>query len=426
MVRLTFQDVTHPEDLAEDLDNMELLRRGTIRRFHMEKRLLRGDGSYMWAGLTVVPMWQAGEPPTYHLAMVEDVTERRAAEDKLRMRESQLSGILDHTTAVVYLKDRDGRYLLTNRRYQDLFQRSGESVVGKKDAEVFPETVAQKFRESDVRVWREQCPLDFEEAAPHADGLHTYRSVKFPVRDESGRMIALGGISTDITDLKQAHEALTEERELLRNLIEVQEKKKQFICHEFHDGLIQYAVGSLMLLEGCKSKCISPEVSETLDVVIGILRKGVEDGRRVIRGIRPAVLDDSGLDAAIEDLVGQYSTSGVLVTSNCDEKIGRLPNSVQTTVYRVVQEAVNNAIKHSGTDVVRIEMKKADGRLQLEVRDFGCGFNPESVRKKGFGLLGMTERVRLLGGECLIQSEADAGTRVSVRLPIPAADYEAN
>src|SRR6185369_1397470 len=115
----------------------------------------------------------------------------------------------------------------------------------------------------------------------------------------------------------------------------------------------------------------------------------------------------------------QYSTSGIMVTSNCDPEIGRLPNTIQTTVYRVVQEALNNAKKYSGTDVIRIELKKAAGDLRLEVRDFGCGFDVESARKKGFGLLGMTERVRLLGGECEIQSEQDAGTRISVRLPLP-------
>ncbi len=126
----------------------------------------------------------------------------------------------------------------------------------------------------------------------------------------------------------------------------------------------------------------------------------------------------------MEDLVGQYETSGMRVISKCDPEIGRLPDSIQTSIYRVVQEALNNAKKYSGTDVVRIDLSKANGELHLEVRDFGCGFNVESARKKGFGLMGMMERVRLLGGECLIQSELDAGTRIAVRLPIPRTDSE--
>ena len=90
-----------------------------------------------------------------------------------------------------------------------------------------------------------------------------------------------------------------------------------------------------------------------------------------------------------------------------------------------MQEALNNARKYSGTDVVRIELKKANADLLLEVRDFGCGFDVEAARKRGFGLLGMTERVRLLGGERCIKSERDVGTIISVRLPIPAGDEDA-
>jgi signal transduction histidine kinase len=188
--------------------------------------------------------------------------------------------------------------------------------------------------------------------------------------------------------------------------------------------LIQYAFGSAKLLESCRSNPEAADNAAKIATAIDNLRRGVEDGRRVIRGIRPAVLDDSGLEAAMEDLVGQFASSGIHVTSKCDPGIGRLSESIQTTVYRVVQEALNNAKKYSGTDVVRITLQKIDGNLQLEVRDFGCGFDVEAARKKGFGLLGMTERVRLLGGECQIQSELDAGTRISVRLPIPTTGGE--
>jgi two-component system NarL family sensor kinase len=206
---------------------------------------------------------------------------------------------------------------------------------------------------------------------------------------------------------------------LLRYLIEVQENERQFLCHEFHDGLIQYAAGSLMSLEAYRAAHEETNELALIDTAIGHLRKGVEDGRRVIRGIRPAVLDDSGLEAAIFDLIGQYKNSGIMVTGKCDPRIGRLPDILQTTVYRVVQEALNNARKHSGTDVVRIELTKSNDDLHLEGRDFGCGFDGASSRKRGFGLPGMAERVRLLGGECRIESERDVGTCVSVRLPIP-------
>lgn len=388
-------------------------------------RFARKDGTVRWASTTASLIHDADGNPIGQIGITKDITENKAAEDMLRAREAQLSGILDNTSALVYLKNPEGRYLLTNRRFQTVLQQGRNDIIGKTDEEFFPEALARTYSESDAKVWREQCPIDFEEAVRHADGLHTYRSVKFPVRDETGKMIALGGISTDISDLKESHEALQNEQGLLRNLIEIQEKERQFLCHEFHDGLIQYAVGSLMLLSSCRDKYPTSEAAATVDTVIANLQKGVEDGRRVIRGIRPAVLDDSGIAAAVEDLVGQFETSGMHVTSQCDPEIGRLPESIQTTVYRVVQEALNNARKHSGTDVVRIVLKKVAGELHVEIRDFGCGFDVEPARKRGFGLLGMMERVRLLGGECLIQSQEGQGTCIAVRLPLPAEGNDA-
>jgi two-component system sensor histidine kinase NreB len=113
----------------------------------------------------------------------------------------------------------------------------------------------------------------------------------------------------------------------------------------------------------------------------------------------------------------------MMAVGTCDPTIGRLPVPVETTIYRVVQEALNNARKYSGTDVVRFELKREGDSLHLEILDFGCGFDVAAAQKKGgFGLLGMVERVHLLGGECEIHSELDAGTRITVRLPLGASD----
>jgi two-component system NarL family sensor kinase len=223
-----------------------------------------------------------------------------------------------------------------------------------------------------------------------------------------------------ITQRKLAENALRAEQELLRRLIEVQENEKQFLCHEFHDGLIQYAIAARMMLEAYQSNRSVAEDTSSIKMVIENLGKGIEDSRRVIRGIRPAVLDDSDLEAAIDDLIDQFSTSGITVTSKCDSDIGRLPTSIQTTAYRVIQESLNNARKHSGADVVKIELKKVNDELHVEIRDYGCGFGVESARTRGLGLRGMTERVRLLGGEFTIESKQGTGTRVLVRLPISA------
>jgi PAS domain S-box-containing protein len=380
-------------------------------------RFIRKDGTVRWFSSISSLVHDAGGRPVGQIGIIEDITQRIAIEEALRKTESQFRGILDHASAVIYLKDLDGKYILVNRRCELLFGTPDDSTVGKTDFEIFSAENATEFRKADRQVIEARSPMVFEELALQEDGEHTYRSVKFPVMDASGNVVALGGISTDISDLKEAHEALKKQEGLLRTLIEVGEQEKRFQCHEFHDGLIQYAVGSLFLLESLSTDNLSSEDASKLDIARTKLRYGIEEGRRVIRGIRPAVLDDSKMEDAIHDLLEQYCKSDIMVTFNCDPDIGRLPETVQTTLYRVVQEALTNAKKHSGTDVVRIELRKPNGEIHLDIQDFGCGFDVNNARAGCFGLLGMTERVRLLGGDCQILSEKDMGTRIIARVP---------
>ena len=139
---------------------------------------------------------------------VRDITERKQAEEALRQSEERLQSILDNATAVVFVKDTKGRYLLINREFQELFHISESEVVGKTDFEIFPEPIARAFRENDQTVLDTMNPVEFEEVAPHDDGPHTYLSVKFPLRDDSGVPYAVCGILTDITERKRAEDEL--------------------------------------------------------------------------------------------------------------------------------------------------------------------------------------------------------------------------
>lgn len=211
------------------------------------------------------------------------------------------------------------------------------------------------------------------------------------------------------------------QRALLRRLLDVQEQEKQHLCNEFHDGLVQYAVGARMLLEGHRTDPNATVDSPVIDTVITYLKRGIDDGRRAIRGIRPAILDDCDLNEAIADLVDHFCSGGMAVCCTCDATIGRLPQDLQTTVYRVVQEALNNARKHSGTQEARVSVTRMAGSLLVEVADDGSGFDPRSVRRRGFGLRGIAERVQLAGGACAVESQPGNGTRIGIRIPLPVA-----
>jgi PAS domain S-box-containing protein len=146
------------------------------------------------------------------------VAERQRMAKALQHGEQRLQAIMDHSAAIIYLKDQEGRYVLVNRRYEELFHARGDSVIGKTDQEIFPPALADAFRRNDQVVLRERRTKEFEELAPHDDGLHTYISLKFPVFDAQNELIGICGISTDITERKQMEERLRLSEARLRTM----------------------------------------------------------------------------------------------------------------------------------------------------------------------------------------------------------------
>jgi PAS domain S-box-containing protein len=414
LVSRPYIEFVHPDDVQATIREAELLLSGAHETVSFENRYRSQDGRFRWLA------WNAKLEPSSNqlVAAARDVTEQKRQAAALRESEERFEAFMSNTPALAWAKDEQGRIVYLNKAYEDRFQIRLEDWRGKTEFDLWPQHVAQQFREDGLKVLAGGVPVTSLERVPTQDMRQTlWMTVRFPYHDSHGSKY-LGGIAFDITELRQAEAELRAERELLRNLIEVQEKEKQFLCHEFHDGLIQYAVATLMLLESYRSNCLTTQAPQIVDEAIASLRRGIEDGRRVIRGIRPAVLDDGRLEDALEDLAHQLSTPDFTVTYKCDPEIGKLPQTLATTVYRVVQEALNNARKHSDSQAVIIEVHEESGTLHLNIRDFGRGFEPDSSLQQGFGLRGMSERVRLLGGDLQVRSEPDAGTRILVRLPI--------
>jgi len=178
---------------------------------------LRSDGTEFPIELSLAT-WKTAAG-NFYSGIIRDTSARKKTEDALRRSEHLLRDVADSTTAVIYVKYADGRYLLTNRRFEQIFNLTADQIVGHTDHEIFPREIADAFRANDVDVLKQNHTVEYEEEAPHSDGPHTYISIKFPLCDSTGTPYATCGISTDITERKRIEQALRTHEEQLRQAL---------------------------------------------------------------------------------------------------------------------------------------------------------------------------------------------------------------
>ncbi|MCH8154793.1 MAG: PAS domain S-box protein, partial [Proteobacteria bacterium] len=207
---------TAPQLYAKSGDRQVLIQRfedeGSVR--DAEVRFKRGDGSEFWGLVTVLPFEYEGEPA--RLVWTYDITDRKRAEEALRDSEQLLATILDHMPAPVYLRDTDGRFMLINRRYEEVHRVTRDDVRGKTLQEVFSKERADDYGALDSETVKQRGVLEGEETHLLWDGEHTLAVVRFPVFDAFGEVVAVGGVDVDITERKRAEEELAEKEAQLR------------------------------------------------------------------------------------------------------------------------------------------------------------------------------------------------------------------
>ena len=183
--------------------------------YDVEYRLLTKAGEYSWFRARGQAIWDETGRMTRMAGSLQDVTDRKLAEVVLRRSEQLLQDVINNSTTVIYVKDTEGRYLLTNRLFEQIFHLTTDQIVGHTDHEIFPKDIADAFRANDVTVLERNTPVEFEEYVPYSDGLRTSATVKFPLCDHSGKPYATCGISTDITKRKRVEHTLrTREQQL--------------------------------------------------------------------------------------------------------------------------------------------------------------------------------------------------------------------
>ena len=213
--------------------------------------------------------------------------------------------------------------------------------------------------------------------------------------------------------------------DLVRKLLSAQEDERRRIARELHDETCQTVAALAVGLDTVRRASTPEEASTKLEDARALASRTLDGLHRVIFDLRPSVLDDLGLVSAVRWWVARHLTPlGIAARLEIEDLDERLPPTVEIPVFRAVQEALTNIARHSGAKTVLIQMSYEHGLLSVDVEDDGRGFNPADVATpsetgQGLGLLGMRERIEILGGTLTLDSSPGAGTHLAFTVPVP-------
>ncbi|MFN2491654.1 MAG: PAS domain S-box protein [Pyrinomonadaceae bacterium] len=472
LLRLNVKDLVPDKDLSVDPINFDDLRAGkTILK---ERRLVRKDG-----GLLPVEISGRMIRDNVLQAIIRDITDRKRHEDSLLELTRQLerqSNVFNTTlssiTDFAYIFDREGRFLYANQPLLDLWGLTLDDAVGKNFFDLqYPDDLASRLQRQIQQVIDTRLGLKDETAYTSLTGVAGFYEYIFtPVFASDGTVEVVAGSTRDITDRKQVEKALRisqselqqsyeelerrvaertvalsemnsvlqeevrerrriegERLELLRRIVFAQEDERRRIAREIHDEFGQQLTVLKFKLDAVKEGCGENEkLGDQVDALQTLARQLDADVDHMVWEMRPTALDDLGLQAALSSYVQNWAENlGVPVQLHASGMDGeRLTPEIETALYRIAQEALNNIAKHARASEVAIVLERRADQVSLIIEDDGIGFDSQKVlgaRDNGLGLVGLRERAALFGGTVEIESQPEKGATVVVRIPVPPA-----
>jgi PAS domain S-box-containing protein len=355
------------------------------------------------------------------LALSRDITERKRSEAALRASEERFRRLANVAGDALFLHDTQGKILEVNRRACERTGFSREEFQQMKitDIDVNPYKI-----NGDEFPWslpESSYPLTYEGMHRQKDGELFPVEVRLSVMDAEDHRICLA-LVRDVTERKRAEAALKAEDRMLRQLLDLLENDRKLIAYEIHDGLAQQLTGLLMQLQAmqiAKERKTPAEALENFPQIFDAAEKSIVEVRRLIGGLRPPVLDETGIVAAIDYLVEEKRKSETAaIEFKHDVSFRHLAGPLESAIYRIVQESLTNACRYSKSERIEIELRQTEDSLLLKIQDWGEGFDPQKIEGPHYGIGGIRQRARLLGGSAEIVSAPGEGTTVIVRLPL--------
>ncbi|MBI2998356.1 MAG: PAS domain S-box protein [Deltaproteobacteria bacterium] len=344
---------------------------------------------------------------------VNDVTKRKRAEEELSRTTQTLQALVHASPVGINILDTDGKVKLWNPAAERIFGWKEEEILGL-PLPIIPEDKQEEFRKSYAAVLQGRHVTELETHRQRKDGSLVDVSISTgPIRDAGGSILGSMGVLTDITERKR----------LEKEIAEISEREKERIERDLHDGLGQELTGIAFLAKGLKEKLGRTSIPESADAdkIAHLVTQAVSHTRSLARGLSPVPVGGNGLMSALEELTASVSTLfGVSCMFRCDQPVLVRDNTVATHLYRIAQEAVDNAIKHGKAKQISVQLSSQTSTAILSVTDNGTGFPEMADDNGGLGLRIMRHRAEMIQGSLEIRRRAKSrGTVVLCSFAFP-------
>ncbi len=418
-----FEESVHPGDWD--------LVRGAIERsaragdpIDVDYRILLRDGRVRWIASRGRPQRTPEGDPERLTGVSIDITERRRAEEALRTSEARLAAGADLAGLAFYEVDFGEGVTYVDHRLRDLCGVPPEREHGLQALDFWlehlhpddrPRVLDLRRQLHDGRLDRLSCeyrylhPARGERWIQHLAGAGT--------RDATGRAIRTFGVLRDVTERKRAEEEL---RDLSQRLIRAHEDERALLARELHDDVTQRLAVLAIDVGRAELAATGGAQADTMRTVREGLVRLSEDIHSLAYQLHPSVLEELGLAEALRTECERTGRrGGVRLSLELDPLPAVVPRDAALCLFRVAQEALNNAIRHAGASSASVVLRQMDGGLLLAVRDDGAGFDPGNPRQgRSLGLASMRERLRLVNGTLDVESAPGRGTAVVAWVPV--------
>ncbi|MDB5261028.1 MAG: chemotaxis protein [Adhaeribacter sp.] len=389
----------------------------------LEQLQLAVEGNSRWIRLTGLQLDDG------LVLTLQDITARKTAEQQLLQQQEEIRQnverfrvLLEAFPHITWTNLPDGSANSFNNHWHTYTGLDYEASCGQGWITAFHPEEQEEFLSlfraalKDGTIFKTEIQIRCE-----ADGEYRWHLLKaVPCHNQAGDIYMWVGTGTDIHEQKEAEEAniqlrLTQQKKNLKTVLQTQEAERKRISEALHNGLGQLLYAAKLNLDYLEPKqATQKEVKEQIN---NLLDQAIASTRNISFELTPAILRDFGLKTAFEELITRLNSPSLKITYDLVDLEGRFDDLVEISLYRIIQELLNNIMKHSGASEAHLEMENKKGLLYLRVQDNGTGFNlAEKKSGKGIGLSSIYNRVKLLDGKIKIDSRAGQGTSIEITL----------